>query len=238
MQINKYFCLISSVFFLTVVSAQAPISGSTIGSSAYGLFYNLLMAFVALLGLAILFFGTRFGFAAYKKRKNFKVTANIYNPDGTFFTKRIGKFRTKDNIDKMLFQGSSETMPVIDPRYIRANKVTLWRYGPGQYAVIPPRVWECMDPKKWNIDVINMQMKNFAFLEQRAAVSRWAYIKDLLSRWAPYLTMVLMLIFAGVCVWFMMKTGYSIFGDAVKARTEDCMRLIGGASAPVPTAAG
>lgn len=204
-----------------------------IASSGYKLGYNILFIFVALVGITILFFGTRFFFSWYKTRKNFKVTAVIYNPDGTFYIKKIGKFRTKDNIDKMCFQGSSETMPVIDPKHIRANRVTLFRYGVGQYAVIPPHVWQNVDLKKWKIDLINMQMKNFAFLEQRAAVSRWAYIKDLLTRWAPYMTMLIVGLVVGVSLWFLMRTGFNIFQEAITARTMDCQRLLG---QNVPTA--
>lgn len=223
---------------LSLVSAQAtPIDAATIGSTAFKLGYQLLFGFVAIIGVGILFFGTRAVFAAYKRRKNFKVEAVIFNPDGTFFIKKIGKFRTKDGIDKMLFSGSLETCPVIEPKYIRANKVTLFRYAPSQYAVIPPKVWETTDPKKWKIDLINLQMKNFAFLEQRAAVSRWVYLKDLLNRWGPYLTLIIICISSAVVLWFLMKTGYNIFDDAIKARVLDCKQLIGGASGTItPTA--
>lgn len=211
---------------LPLVAAQSP-EGTTIGSTAFKTGFQLLIAVVIIFIAAVGFFGSRAAFAAYRKRKNFKVTAVIYNPDGTWYSQRMGKFRTKDNIDKMLFMGSNETMPVIEPKYIRANKVTLYRYGPGQYAVIPPKMWEKIDLKKFGIDLINMQMKNFAFLEQRAAVSRWAYLKDLLNRWGPYLTLIIIGITCGVIIWFMMKLGYNIFSDAVQARILECRQLIG-----------
>jgi len=215
---------------LPLVSAQTTpaLSVGGLGASAFKLGYNVLFAFVAILGLLILFFGIRAGSQAWKKHKTYKITATIYNRDGTFFTRKIGKFRTKDNIDKMLFQGMNETMPVIDSANIRANQVTLWRYAPGQYAVIPPRVWEKLTPEQFKIEVINMQAKNFAFLEQRAAVSRWAYVKDMLTRLAPYMTMLILAVMTGVVCWFLMKLGYSVFDSAVKARLIDCRQLIGG----------
>jgi hypothetical protein len=80
-----------------------------------------------------------------------------------------------------------------------------------------------------------MQMKNFAFLEQRAAVSRWAYIKDTLTRMAPYMTMLILAILCGTAVWFLMKLGYNVFDDAVKARTLECAQLLGQST---PTASG
>lgn len=210
---------------IPLVSAQA--TGTTISSTAFKSGFQLLIAVVIIFIAAVLFFVSKFVFSWKKQRKNFKVNAVIYNPDGTWQVKRIGKFRTKDNVDKMLFMGSNETMPVIEPRYIRANTVTLFRYAPGQYAVIPPKMWESIDLKKFSIELINMQMKNFAFLEQRAAVSRWAYIKDLLNRWGPYLTLLVICITSGVIIWFMMKLGYNIFSDAVIARTLECKQLIG-----------
>ena len=106
----------------------------------------------------------------------------------------------------MKFRGTKETMPVIPPKYIRNSSVTLWRYDVGQYAVIPPQVFERLDPKNFKIDVINMQQKNFAFLEQRAAVSRWAYMKDALARWAPYITIIILVIAAGAIAWFLLNT--------------------------------
>ena len=213
---------------LPLVSAQTPnINAGTISGSAYKLGYNILTIFVVLVGLTIVFFAVRLGTQAWKKKKQYKVTANIYNRDGTFYTKKIGKFKTSDGIDKMLFQGTKETMPVIPTENIRANQVTLWRYAPGQYAVIPPRMWDKLTPDKFGIEVINMQAKNFAFLEQRAAVSRWAYIKDMLQRLAPYMTMLILAVLTGVTAWFLMKLGYNIFGDAVRARTLDCRQLMG-----------
>jgi hypothetical protein len=213
---------------LPLVSAQVPnINAGTLGSSAFKLGYNILTAFVIIVGLTVVFFAVRMGTQAWKKKKQYKVTANIYNRDGTFFTRRMGKFKTSDGVDKMLFQGSNETMPVIPTENIRANQCTLWRYAPGQYAVIPPRMWDKLTPEKFGIEVINMQAKNFAFLEQRAAVSRWAYIKDMLQRLAPYMTMLILAVMVGVACWFLMKLGYNIFGDAVKARTLDCRQLMG-----------
>jgi hypothetical protein len=207
-------------------------TATSIGGTTFTMGFQLLLALVVIVLLIILFFGTRWGFTAYKKWKNFKITAVVFNPDGTWYTRKIGKFRTKDNIDKMLFLGSTDTMPVIDPKYIRANRVTLWRYGVGQYAVLPPRMWEQMDPKNFKIEVINFQMKNFAFLEQRAAVSRWAYVKDALLKWAPFIVIGVVAIACGVMVWFMMKLGMDFFNQVVGQRIAECKSVLGTAITP------
>jgi len=218
------------------VSAAEPLAdAATLGNSAFKLIYNILMVVVIVIAAAALFFGTRYVMSWNKRRKNYRISAVIFNPDGTHYSKRMGKFRTKDNIDKMCFQGSTETMPVIDTRNIRAGCVTLFRYAPAQYAVIPPKIWEQIDLKKWKIDLINMQMKNFAFLEQRAAISRWAYLKDTITRLAPYMTMLILAILTGVSIWFLMKLGYNVFNDAIQARVRDCASLLG---QTVPTATG
>jgi hypothetical protein len=205
---------------------------ASIGGSSFTLAFQLLLAVVIIVIIAALFFGGRWAISSYKKWKNFKITAVIFNPDGTWYTRKIGKFRTRDNIDKMLFMGTTETMPVIDPKYIRANRVTLWRYGVGQYAVIPPRTWEQMDPKKFGIEVINFQMKNFAFLEQRAAVSRWAYVKDALLKWAPFIVIAIVAIACGVMIWFMMKLAMDFFQQVVAQRLADCKSVLGTAITP------
>lgn len=198
-----------------------------IGGTAYNLVFQLLTGFVIIVALVFLFFTTR-GIARWRRRKKtFKITAHIANRDGSLYTKKLGKFRTNDGIDKMLIEGSKETMPVIDPAYIVSNTVFLWRYGVGQYAVIPPSVWRKMDPKDFKIEVIDFQMKNFAFLEQRAAVSRWAYIKDLLMKWAPFITVIIICIVAGVAVWFMMKTGSTIYSQGIASRIMECKQALG-----------
>jgi hypothetical protein len=206
----------------------------TLGPTAFKLGLQLGMGLVAIIILAALFFASRYGFAWWKKRKSFIITACIFNPDGTFYIEQIGKFRGLDGIDKMEFiTHKDETCPVIDPRYIRAKKVTLWRYAPGQYAVIPPTVWQKMKPEDFKIEVIDLQMKNFAFLEQRAAVSRWAYIKDLIQKYAAYITILFVLIFAGVAIYFIMKTGISMFADVAAQRVAECTKLLGITNAPV-----
>lgn len=208
-----------------------------LGPTLYGLAFKIGLGLIVVLGLTGLFFASKYGFAWYKKRKSYKISAVIFNPDGTWYTDKIGKFKTQDNIDKMLFLNNvNETMPVIDPKYIRALRVVLWRYGIGQYAVIPPQVWEKMTPAAFKIDVINMQQKNFAFLEQRAAVSRWAYLKDTLTKLAPYITLIILAIVTGVAVWFMLKTGMTFFDKVAAERAAECARVLGGGSLPAGAA--
>jgi hypothetical protein len=204
-----------------------------LGPSIYGLAFKIGIGLIAVIVLAGLFFASKYGFAWWKKRKSFKITAVIYNPDGTFYIDRIGKFKDVDGIDKMLFlKNSAESMPVIDPKYIRALTITLWRYGIGQYAVIPPKVWEKLSPADFKIDVINMQQKNFAFLEQRAAISRWASLKDAIQKWAPYITFIVLAIVTGVVCWFLLKFGIGIFDKVAAERVAECAKVLGGGSLP------
>ena len=197
--------------------------------------YKLLLGFVILIALSILFFAQKYFIVWYKRRKSFKILATSYNPDGSFFVDKIGKFKTEDGIDKMLFLSSKESFPVIDPKYIKANTVTLWRYGIGQYAVINPSHWIGLDPKKFKIEPVNMQMKNFAYLEQRAAVSRWAYLKDILSKYGPYITFVVLGIVTGVVAWFMLKTGLTMMNDIMITRMAECRQILGMGQAVAPT---
>ena len=205
---------------------------ATLGPLVTKLIMQVGFGIIAVIILAVLFFSSKYYFAWRKKRKSYRVSAVIFNPDGTWYMQLIGKFKGKDNIDKMEFINSTETCPVINPKYIRANKVCLWRYGPEQYAVIPPTIWERMNPEDFKIDVIDLQMKNFAFLEQRAAVSRWAYMKDMIQKYAPYITVLLVLIFAGISIYFIMKAAIGMFGDAVAQRVAECSSIVGGGSAP------
>ena len=206
----------------------------TLGPVVLKIILQVGFGILAVVILTALYFATRFYVTWRRKQKNFKITALIHNPDGSWYTQLIGKFKGPDNVDKMMFIGSTDTCPVIDLRYIRYNKVELWRYGPGQYAVIPPTMWQKMRPEDFKIDVINLQMKNFAFLEQRAAVSRWAYTKDIIQRYAPYITVLMILIFAGVAIYLVTKMTLGEFGDVITARTKDCASILGGGSTVPP----
>ena len=197
-----------------------------IGGAAFTIIKQIGFAFLIIVIIAVLWFGTKFFTKAKKDKKAFKIEAVIFNPDGTFYIEKIGKFKGEDGIDKMIFENSKETMPVINPKHIIALKVTLWRYAPGQYAVIPPSVWG-KDPKNFGIEVINYQMKNFAYLEQRAAVSRWSYIKDLITRYAPLIASILVLIFAGVAIYFIMQASVNNMAQVTAQRFAECSQVLG-----------
>ena len=221
------------------------ISGLT--GAAGGLFMTvmrvLMFGVVALVG----FFGTRFYVKQRNHMKNFKIKAFISNPDGSHMTCKIGKFKDKDGMQKMLFlrqvpmlfgiktwkQWKGETMPVINPSNIVSLSVHLFRYGSGQYAVIPPTVYRNLDIKKFNIQLINQHMLEFKGLEQRAGISRWAAIKKSLQEWAPWITLGIIAISAGVSIYFIVKLGMLEFAKVTAARVAECKGLIGGGSAPI-----
>lgn len=221
------------------------ISGLT--GAASGLFMTVMR--VVLFGAVALicFFGTRFYIKKRNHMKNFKIKAFVTNPDGSHMTCRIGNFKDKDSMQKMLFlhevpslfgfkswqQWKGETMSVINPRNIVSLSVHLFRYGPSQYAVIPPEIYRTLDIKKFNIQLINMHMLEFKGLEQRAGISRWAAIKKSLQEWAPWITLGIIAICAGVSIYFIAKMGMAEFTKVTAARVAECKGLIGGGSAPI-----
>ena len=221
------------------------ISGLT--SAAGGL--AMIIMRVIIFGIVILgcFFGTKFYVKKRNHLKNFKIKAFITNPDGSHMFCKIGRFKDKDGMQKMLFlhevptlfgfkswqQWKGETMPVINPKNIVSLSVHLFRYGPSQYAVIPPETYRTLDIKKFNIQLINMHMLEFKGLEQRAGISRWAAMKKSLQEWAPWITLGIIAICAGVSIYFIVKMGMAEFAKVTAARVAECNTLIGGGSAPI-----
>jgi len=197
----------------------------SLGSTGMSMIMNIGYAVIGILVVVVLYFVSKWWRRIRNKKKQYKINVVIFNRDGTFFTDKIGKFKDSDGIDKMLFLDLKETMPVIDPENIRANQVCLWRYAPQQFAVIPPRMWG-KDPKQFGIEVINYQMKNFAYLEQRAAISRWQKTLSLIQQWAPYITVLLVLILGGVAIWFITKMNNEQYAQIVTARVAECRGLI------------
>lgn len=221
------------------------ISGIT--GAAGGLFMTVFRVIsIGLVGLG-LFFGTRM-FAKNKKHiNNFKINAFISNPDGSHLKCRIGKFKDKDGIQKMLFlhevkglfgikqwkQWKGETMPVINPSDIVSLSVHLFRYGSSQYAVVPPTVYRNLKLDKFNISLINMHMLDFKGLEQRAGISRWAATKKSLQEFAPWILLGIIAIATGISVFFITKMAITEFARVTAARVVECSSLIGGGSAPL-----
>lgn len=197
-----------------------------VGSAAFTIIKQIGFALGAILFITAMWFGSKFFMKKKAEKKAFKITAVIFNPDGTWYTEKIGKFRGEDGIDKMVFENSKETMPVINPKHIVSLKVTLWRYAPSQYAVIPPRTWG-QDPKKFRIEVIDYQMKNFAYLEQRAAISRWAYIKDLITKYAPLIASIIVVLLAGVAIYFLAQFASQNFTNVANTRFMECSQVLG-----------
>ncbi len=218
-----------------------------IASAAGGLFMTIMRVVIIILVAVACFFGTRFYLKARKTRNNYKINALISNPDGSHYICKIGKFKAKDGMQKMLFmqrykglfgieywsEMKGETMSVINPKNIVNLSIHLFRYGPSQYAVIPPEVYRTIDIKKFGIDLINMHMLEFKGLEQRAGISRWASIKDKLQQFGPWITLFIMACVLGVSIWFITKLGMSEFSQVAAARFAECSQVMGGGSAPV-----
>jgi hypothetical protein len=183
----------------------------------------VLMLVVAAAG----FFGTKFLKKAKGKKKAYAITAVISNPDGSHYVDYIGKFKDKDNLDKMKFKlHKLDTCPVINPKYIVSRSIHLFRYGPGEFAIIPPTVYRQLDPKSFKIKLINMNMLAFKGMEQRAAISRWQTNKDKIEQWLPWITIVLCVGCALGAIYLSGQTSASLVKDGIAARTTECSELI------------
>ncbi len=216
-------------------------------ASASGLFMTVFRVIIWIVVIAICFFGSRYFFKRRNYMKNFKINALVTNPDGSHMHCRIGKFKDKDSMNKMLFLTlapgwfgfkswqiwKGESMAVINPKNIVNLSIQLFRYGPSQYAVIPPTVYRAVDIKKFKIDLINMHMLEFKGLEQRAGISRWAATKKTLQDLAPWITLGILVIGGGVIAYFIIKLGMVEFAKVTAARVAECSSLIGGGSAPI-----
>ena len=220
---------------------------ASLAGAASGLFMTV-MRVVLIGGVALAgFFGTRMYAKHRKFKNNFKIKAVVSNPDGSHMFCKIGKFKDKDGMQKMLFLREvrglfgikswdvwkGETMSVINPKQIVNLSVHLIRYGPSQYAVVSPTVYRTLDIKKFGIQLINMHMLEFKGLEQRAGISRWAAIKKSMQELAPWITLGIIAICAGVSIYFIVKMGMSEFAKVTAARVAECKGLIGGGSAPL-----
>jgi len=211
---------------------------ATLGSAAYKLLYNGL-TIVVTIALVAAIYGLYYAYKRWKVKKNsFKkpagVSVLVVKRDGSWFTDTLGYYRHPDKIDKLTFKNIGHTIPMLPSNCVRGGQAILFNYAPKQYCAVPCNLWERIDLKKFNIEVVNMQMKNFVFLEQRAAVSRWAYVKDLMMKLAPWITIVLVGAVAVTMVWFIAKFGMDVWGQIIAARTTECSQLIPNLQANIP----
>lgn len=219
-----------------------------LGSSFSGLLMTIGKVLTIIVFVVIVFFSSKAIQKEMKQRKSFKINAFISNPDGSHMLWKTGKFKDKDGLEKMLFMQQvkglfglklwaplkGESMPVINPSYIVSRTVHLFRYGISQYAVISPQVYRNPDLLKKNgISLINMNMLHWKGLEQRAAISRWAALKDKMTKLTPWITLLLIVIVGGVAVYFMAKMGMDVHAKNIAARTMECSKLLGGGSSPL-----
>jgi len=219
-----------------------------IGGAASGIFMTIMKAIVVIGVAAGAFFGSRSFMRAKREREAYKLTAVVTNPDGSHYTCKVGKFKGKDGLQKMLFLNKKkgllgtkywgkmkgETMPVINPKHIVNLSIHLYRYGPSQYAILPPTIYRDIDLKKFKINLINMHMLEFKGLEQRASISRWNDQKNNIMKVIPFATILFCLILAGVSIYFIYKFGSTNYASNIASRTADCVSLIGSGSSPIP----
>ena len=101
---------------------------------------NLIWVGIIIVIGSVLFFGSRYYGKISKEKKAYNITAFISHPDGSHTIDIIGKFK-KEDMQFLRFKKSKEKMPVINPAYIVNKSVHLFRYGPEQYEIIPPKIY-------------------------------------------------------------------------------------------------
>jgi len=197
--------------------------GGIVGNLAGTMGKIILIVAVAAAG----FFGTKYFKKFRAKRKLMSVTAFISNPDGSHYVDYIGKVKDKDGLDKMMFKiHKTDTCPVISPKYIVNKSIHLFRYGPGEFAIIPPVVYRTLDPTKFNIQLISQNMLAFKGMEQRAAITRWQTNKDRLQQWLPWITIIICVGCALGAIYLTGQTASQLIMDGMAARTTDCSTII------------
>jgi hypothetical protein len=184
---------------------------------------KIVLLLIVMVGL---YFGTKYIKKNINKKKMYKITAVITNPDGSHYTDKIGKFKDKDDMDKMKFlKMKLDTCPVINNKYIVNNSVHLFRYGPSEFAIIPPQVYRKVDINDYKITLINMNMLAFKGMEQRAAISRWATTKDKVQQWLPWITIVICVGCALGIIYFVTDFSGSQIDKVSAARHQECSEV-------------
>ncbi|NCD05885.1 MAG: hypothetical protein EOL97_07175 [Spirochaetia bacterium] len=192
-----------------------------------GILLTVAKAILIIALLVALFFGTKQINKLRFAKKNFKITAVISNPDGSHYTDLIGKFHDKDNLDKMMFKrNKTDTCPVINPKYIRNNSIHLFRYGPSEFAIIPPETYQAVNINDFGIKLIPINMLSFKGMEQRAAITRWQTKKDKLQQLLPWITIVLCIACALGAIYFVSEYAMESQAQATAARSQECSNLL------------
>lgn len=208
----------------------------TIGGVAFNMIMNVLRIVAIGVGAVVLFFAVRY-FQRYKRKsKQFKTTGIIISRTGTVSIDKLAFIKSQDNMLLMEMQKrKQDKIPPVPYDYVRGNQVILFNYAPGQYAPIHPDTWSQINLKKFNIKLVNNNMKNFMILEQRAAAHRWAQRQDKIKQLTPWITLGIVAIAACVIAWFILKTSSSMFSQATSTRFAECQSVVPTYEPPIPT---
>ena len=208
----------------------------SIGSVTFDMIYNILRVIGIGVFAVALFFGTRF-FQKYKKKsKQFKTTAIIVSRTGVVNIDKVAYLKNNDNMILMeMKKRKQDKIPPVPFEFVRSNQVMLFNYAPGQYAPVHPDTWTNIDLKKFNIKLLNNNMKNFMILEQRAAAHRWAQRQDKIKQLTPWITLGIVAIAAAVISWFILKTASYMFLEATSKRFAECQSVVPTYEPPIPT---
>jgi hypothetical protein len=198
-----------------------------VGEIAGGLLGNIGKIILIIALLVGLFFGTKKIQKIRLNKKNYKITAVISTPDGTHYSDLIGKFKDKDGMEKMKFKhNKTDSCPIINPKYIVGNSIALFRYGPSEFAIIPPECFREATPEKFGIKLINQNMLAFKGMEQRAAITRWQTNKDKLQQWLPWITIVICVGMALASIYFVYTYASEEATKVIEIRTQECSTLL------------
>lgn len=198
-----------------------------VGEIAGGLLGNIGKIVLIIIILVALFFGTKKLKKIRLERKNYKITAVISTPDGTHYSDLIGKFKDKDGMEKMKFKHNKmDTCPIINPKYIVGNSISLFRYGPSEFAIIPPECYRNAKPENFGIKLINQNMLAFKGMEQRAAITRWQTNKDKLQQWLPWITILICVAMALTSIYFVYTYASEETTKAIGIRSQECSVLL------------
>ena len=173
------------------------------------------------------FFGTKLITKHRSKKKKLMIRAIISNPDGSHYMDYIGKVKDKDGIDKMMFKfHKTDTCPVIPNKHIVNNSIHLFRYGPSEFAIIPPEMYRNIDVNKFGIKLIPMNMLTFKGLEQRAAITRWQTSKDKLQQWMPWITIIICVGLALGSIYLVAQYTQDNVIKITEVRNQECAELL------------
>ena len=150
---------------------------------------------------------------------------------GAPLIKTFRRINNNDGTSSLKFNDGS--ILKVKSKYIRENKIIIYKTNKGKKICHDPNWWGKMDLKVQNIKELRFNLQNFGLQESKSANHRWLLPLKTLDKLIPLFKLMFICIAIGVIGWSAFKMGTYFLDKVISSRLTDCASIIKHFSTPI-----